>query len=373
MATPDHNTLLDQLQSNVNLVLEQSGRVFAAMAEDSSKPPTAQINKLKQIVPKAHGDFNDALDSLEEKLVGHRFIQFAQWVMRRDLALWRERAGLPEQSTTEQQPVQSPVPPPQPVSTSMQDTSTPAPTTPHVETATASSEDVAMEDAQPEQQPSTGEQPKMDVDMADDTIAIKTGTPLATSEPAVETQASQDLTTQTSAKSTSPNAKKPEPALQVDTAPDTTKSTKPSEDDKAPDTAKECVKNDLDSLFDGGDVTNDPNNEFNFDEATNGDLDFGDFTNFGTDNGDNDNISSLLPGLEDYANTQTNNSSGAELDLNSFFNTDAGDANNTSNDKINNDNQHDTTFEDLMNLNFDGPGMDDADNTADLDFDSLFN
>lgn len=44
------------------------------MAEDSSKPPTAQINKLKQVVPKAYEDFNDALDSLEEKLVSQRFM-----------------------------------------------------------------------------------------------------------------------------------------------------------------------------------------------------------------------------------------------------------------------------------------------------------
>jgi hypothetical protein len=157
--------------------------------------------------------------------------------------------------------------------------------------------------------------------------------------------------------------------------PDVPAKEKPTEE-KAPTVAKDTNNNpaDLDSLFSGTGSGGD--NPFDFgDQNTSGNIDFGDFgAGFGT--GDNDSISSLLPGLEDYANTQSNNS-GAELDLNTFFNTGTDNNQNpapTNNQAPAEQQQRDTTFDDLMDLaNFDGAGMDDGNNNTDLDFDSLFN
>lgn len=85
MANPDCSGLLDQLQSQINLVvctvdllalrrtdvcqLEQAGRVFAAVDTTGKRIPTAQVNKLKQIIPRAQNNFHDALDLLEDELV----------------------------------------------------------------------------------------------------------------------------------------------------------------------------------------------------------------------------------------------------------------------------------------------------------------
>lgn len=245
-----------------------------------------------------------------------------------------------------------------------------------VENQPVAADDVTMEDAQSAQPSADDAQPNAD------TIEEAAETPDAKAAPVAESQGQestqpgtrdqdeiQDQPKQSDVKTT-------DSAFQLDTAANVTKSDKPSEDEKAPDTAKESINNDLDSLFGGGDAdTNtETNNDFTFDENATGDIDFGDFTNFNTDNGDNDNISSLLPGLEDYANTQSN-ASGAELDLSSFFNTNPTDQNNNAMNQQGAGEQRDTTFDDLMDLaNFDGSAMgDEANNTGDMDFESLFN
>lgn len=238
--------------------------------------------------------------------------------MRRDLALLRERQGIPTEApaTSVRQPVPdahsvNALDPQQPeAEPEMEKTTTTAPP----------DEDVTMEDSQPEQQrakaePSGGE---MEVTKTDQKTQPEASAPGMTTTSEAPTQPTAPVPTQN-------DAKPAESSLQVDTAP----SKASGEDEKVPDTAKESINNDLDSLFGGGDNTNDGGNKFSFDENATGEIDFGDFGNFNGDNADNDNISSLLPGLEDYANTQSNNTSGAELDLNSFF-TNTNEQNNVS-------------------------------------------
>lgn len=165
--------------------------------------------------------------------------------------------------------------------------------------------------------------------------------------------------------------------LQINTATaeDSKSDQKPAEE-KAPDTAT----GDLDSLF------NDPisaedaaaADAFSFDQNNSNEIDFGSFgAGFDSTGADNDNISSLLPGLEDYANTQTNAAADV-MDFSSFFNTDDN-GQNTGMDQQGSGKQRDTTFDDLMDLaNFDGMDGDDNNNNsnnhnADLDFEALFN
>lgn len=243
-----------------------------------------------------------------------------------------------------------------------------------IENQSAAMDDVTMEDSQPEEQSAKPAQSSNDIieaapvsprEMIDTKVA-----PVTSSESKEERGTQDDTRTESAA----PDAKTADTSLQVDTAASETKPDQPAEDEKVPDTANESISNDLDSLFGGGDNnTNEPSNEFTFDENATGEIDFGDFTNFNTDNGDNDNISSLLPGLEDYANTQSN-ASGAELDLSSFFNTNTTEQTNAMNQQGAGE-QRDTTFDDLMDLaNFDGSAMgDEANNTGDVDFESLFN
>ncbi|KAM3422629.1 hypothetical protein BST61_g118 [Cercospora zeina] len=357
MATARQNALLDQLQAQVNLVLEQTGRVFAAVDPNSRKPPTSQVNKLKQILPKTQAHFQDALDALGEEL------QLAQLVLRRDLALLRERQGIPTEPPATA--VQQPVPEPQSVALSNQQQPETQPEAEKVAIRGPPADDVTMEDSQPEQQLSEAMTTKVETEAmeTDQKPQPEAELPELTTKPEAPVQTITTAPPQN-------DAKPAISSLQVDTAP-----SKPSgEEQKAPHTAKESINNDVDSLFGGGDNANDGENEFSFDENATGEIDFGDFGNFNGDNGDNDNISSLLPGLEDYANTQSNNTSSAELDLNAFF-TNTNEQNNTA-PSAGGDEARDTTFDDLMDLaNFDGNMGDENNNnsTADLDFDALFN
>lgn len=238
--------------------------------------------------------------------------------MRRDLALLRERQGIPTEPPATS--VQQPVPGPHSANTLDQQQPKAEPETEKTATTAPADEDVTMEDSQPEQQRAEAEPSgaEMEVTKTDQKTQPEASAPETTTTSETPTQPTVPVAPQN-------DAKPAESSLQVDTAP-----SKPSgEDEKVPDTAKESINNDLDSLFGGGDNTNDGGNEFSFDENATGEIDFGDFGNFNGDNADNDNISSLLPGLEDYANTQTNNTSGAELDLNSFF-TNTNEQNNVS-------------------------------------------
>lgn len=83
----DHAQLLDQLQRELNRVLEQTGHVFAAAARDSRASTLAHATKLRRDLPPSIDRFHCALDALQDE------IQLAKTVMRRDLAVWREKSG----------------------------------------------------------------------------------------------------------------------------------------------------------------------------------------------------------------------------------------------------------------------------------------
>lgn len=68
MATTEY-PLLDQLQAEVNRVLEQTGRIFSASNKNPDATPTAQMTRLKNMLPESMDRFHQALDQLEDELV----------------------------------------------------------------------------------------------------------------------------------------------------------------------------------------------------------------------------------------------------------------------------------------------------------------
>ncbi|KXT15594.1 hypothetical protein AC579_9943 [Pseudocercospora musae] len=370
-ASQGHNALLDQLQTQVNLVLEQTGRVFAAVNTNPTSPPTAHVNKLKQTLPEATNRFHHALDRLQSEL------HHAQLVLRRDLAVCREKTGQQAQAVVQNQQAQ-------PTTADLKSAPSTLPAERDIATNQAPSGNPGILD-QPQDQDVTMQEPNDEkpTNIQASTNDVDMGDPASDPQPDVtEMKPAPSQAAHTMPVAEAPglaDAKQSANGLQIDTKPppaDMTGKKKAIEGEKPPDTAVGSTAGDLDSLFnDGG---NDDNasltNDFNFNTNNDGgEIDFGDFgNNFSTDNNDNDNISSLLPGLEDYANTQS--TSNAELDLNALFGT----GNDSQNNGMNNQGageQRDTTFDDLMDLaNFDGTGLDDgSNNNTDLDFDSLFN
>ena len=165
-------------------------------------------------------------------------------------------------------------------------------------------------------------------------------------------------------------------ALHIDTKPTDTaaqdSTNQNADDDKEPDTGT-FTNADMDSLF------NDPTSagagetaDFGAETGSGNDFDFGSFNaNFDANaagSNENEDLSSLLPGLQDYANTQPTS---GEPDFNALFATDGGD--NTQDSVQPATAQHDTTFDDLMDFNFDIGGGGDGDGANDnSDFDFSF-
>ena len=152
-------------------------------------------------------------------------------------------------------------------------------------------------------------------------------------------------------------------------------------EEKAPDTATFSNTGDLDSLFNdatsaggmGGDGGDEP--DFSTTADLNAEFDFNSFNDANNTN-DNDNISALLPGLQDYANDTT----GTEPDFSSFFTTDP--ANNLT-DQSQNPNtamgqqlidtaQGDSTFDDIFDMTFDMGGGNDGNQNGGTQFDFDF-
>lgn len=99
----------------------------------------------------------------------------------------------------------------------------------------------------------------------------------------------------------------------------------PVDEDQPPDTGTFSNTNDLDSLFgptsadpagDGADFSIDPDNSAEFDFETFAGANLNDNNSVA----DNDNISALLPGLQDYANTHPVSGNGGE-DFDALFDT----------------------------------------------------
>ena len=170
--------------------------------------------------------------------------------------------------------------------------------------------------------------------------------------------------------------------LELDTNSAKTASGEQSAEDKAPDTGTFSNTGDLDSLFNdtasgggmGGDNGDEP--DFSTSADLNAEFDMASFTN-GLDankSNDNDNISALLPGLQDYAN----DTAGAEPDFSSFFSAepttnppDQSQNAGTAGDEQQNDNlQHDNTFDDIFDMTFDmGGGGQSQNGGNDFNFD----
>lgn len=305
--------------------------------------------------------------------------------MRRDLAVCRERSGVKvapeiaaawqpapskEEDAAPGTKIESP-PAPQP---DVKPTESTEPVHQASNPEVPPDEDIIMEDSTQDDDEKPVPVMSFDELIAEDLPPKQPSPPLAESKPSV---IAHTLPTADSLKTQNGS-------LHLDTKPLTEEDKKDDaqDEDKAPDTA-----NDLDSLFNdpasaggaGGD-----DQDFNFDQEGANDLGFGSFGgNYDADGADNDNIGSLLPGLEDYANPQPTNN-GSNLDFNDIFGV--GDADNGMDSQ--GAGEHRDTFEDLMDLaNFDGMetgggdnnnnnsnnGSNNNTNNADFDFDSLFN
>ncbi|KAI5201712.1 hypothetical protein E4T38_05920 [Aureobasidium subglaciale] len=273
---------LDQLEAQLNLVLEHTGRLFANNARNHG-----QINnpsRLKQVIAGANNNFHDALDQLESEL------SLARAVMRRDLATYRSQRGARMQTEA---------------------TTTAVPTETDNATAINLDDDVVM-----------GESPIGDAKMS--TPGEETGlpegepngdsnSPLHLDIPGQDHQAAGhpgDENTGTysnfdfeslfndpssagpasrGSPKTLPAPSPPQPLAEVP-APDPPAL---AEDTRPPPTRTMTIPDD------------EPIKPASFNDS-NDDFDFADLTNFGptdTDMQDTDGISSLLPGLESYANS----------------------------------------------------------------------
>ena len=102
---------------------------------------------------------------------------------------------------------------------------------------------------------------------------------------------------------------------QAQAQPSTDETEQPPRDDEATDTAAFNTANDLDSLFGGPSALPGDSTNYGLDSNEPNDFDFDVFANsLGNSAVDTDNLSSLLPGLEDYANTQPNGLGDTDFD-----------------------------------------------------------
>ena len=263
--------------------------------------------------------------------------------MCRDLALCRERAGIPKpqhangieiitEATTENDVDEKPVAP----------ANEPEKAVP--------SEDVVMQDSQPDQPLETNQS------VAEDSTAKNEPNDLLKEESIPEKQLA-DPNAQTQPEAADLDQNPSDPALQIDTQThpaDSKGETTQENEDIEPDTGTFSNTNDLESLFgaptsaEAGDAP-----DFGIDPNNNTEFDFGSFgTNLDDHNNsaDNDNISALLPGLQDYANTQPSGS--GEPDFGALFSTDLPMASEDQGDGQQRDGleHRDSTFDDLFDL-----------------------
>lgn len=225
-------------------------------------------------------------------------------------------------------------------------------------------EDIPMPDIEAEDPQDTQPAPSFDELIAE---APAPDPPMQDTKPSVVAH-----TRPTAESSAGMDTKPPSHDLQIDTKAAAEGKAESKDEEKVPDTA-----NDLDSLF-GAPISAEPgeSTDFDFDQNGTTDIDFDSFgANFDANPTDNDDIASLLPGLQDYANTQDN--SGADVDLNALFGTT--DSNNGM-DQQGAGEQRDTTFDELLNMTdmadfgggMEGDGNNNNNNSEAFDFDSLF-
>ena len=266
--------------------------------------------------------------------------------MRRDLAVCRERSGLGKLSEMNGTAVAAPD-----VAKRQSDIAVTA--TLENDASSKVVEDTPMQDAQPEDdvklddastEKPAQEQQSSDTIEADDKVANESEMPASIPEVAMD------------------DTKAADSALQIDTnaqSKATTGENTQGEDDNLPDTGTFSNTNDLDSLF-GGPTSAGP--------VDGGEFDFGSFgANLGDNGADNDdNIISLLPGLQDYANNQAGDNNATDFD--NIFDFD-----NVPLDTHQNENTFDDLldFEDFTGGNDNGTDGNNA-NAGDTDFNFSF-
>lgn len=291
--------------------------------------------------------------------------QLAKTVMRRDLALWRDKTGRPSPQDV--------------VGDSTNDTEArPNPT--ELPTASAT-EEVVM----PERESAEPGVPDPALigslgqlnDRESVEVSRTEGSPKAGSKPPHAAEVVPDLPKE--------EGKPSDPASQIDTDKDQQTAQLDEitrvDDDNPPDTGTFSNNADLDSLFNddpasgsGGDAVA---NEFSLDANPTTEFDFETFTaNLDSNGTDNDNISALLPGLQDYANTHPVGS--GQPDFDALFATDVpvvGDGQGEgAGDQQGSGEQHDSTFDDLMDFtdfnagDYSGNGEDGAGNNDEFNF-----
>ncbi|KAK3066986.1 hypothetical protein LTR53_016399, partial [Teratosphaeriaceae sp. CCFEE 6253] len=318
--------------------LENIGHLFKAANKGSRSATAARAAQLKRSLPKSISSFHDALDSLEEEL------QMAKAVMRRDLAVCRQQPGQDAsdpQTTTQLDEAAAVL---SPTSTAI------APGSPviDVKPVKAEADDAVQvqdlktahsEEREEPQVESVSIKPEIEAIQPDQKDASS-----PTSKNEASALANADMDT---------GSKLSEPMLKVDTSMDiaaegatSTAAHQDSDDNKPPDTATVSEGQDLESLFNdpasaggsGAGTTTNPGTgpatgtgTGTGEESTDfaGDFEFGTFTqaldgSAGQDTMDtDDSISALLPGLQDYANTQPAGAETEEPDFNALFATDA--------------------------------------------------
>lgn len=266
--------------------------------------------------------------------------------MRRDLALCRERSVITESSLVNGDEdildlAKSEGATKQDVGSSDRSTEK-APTEAPVE-------DVAMQDAQP------------DLSFVSDKTADEATTVEKTDQSELPTEDVEldmrPVEPEIEAENALVDQQLPDTALQIDTQPhakDDNDESHEADEDRPPDTG--TYTNDMESLF-GGPTSAGPVEapEFHMDPTSNTDFDFGFGDELGDGGADNDNISALLPGLQDYANNGA--TEGGDTNFDDLFSTHLPMANIGQVDGQQASTEHrDSTFDDLMDFADFNPG-----------------
>ncbi|KAL1297728.1 hypothetical protein AAFC00_006269 [Neodothiora populina] len=299
---------LDQLEAQLSLVLEHTGRIFAGRVKSRKTHGVVDnSSRLRQVLLGADGSFHDALDMLESELA------IARAVMRRDLAVCRTALESRESDarTSKQTGGDGEVDTANPsgndqtdaqdldVSMTGDETSklSPQGQTSSAQESTglvaqSQSLDQGSGEEQTKQNDEQGQQDPMQIEIPSGEHQGDNQTDVATG-----TYSNFDFESLFNDPSAHPS---PDVVQQTPSVKEASQ-TEPTSTSSAPDQSQTASRP-------GENVVSNANADDNIDT-----IDFGDLTNFdGGDSGmqggddNNDNISSLLPGLESYANASTN-------------------------------------------------------------------
>ncbi|KAF2773011.1 hypothetical protein EJ03DRAFT_151545 [Teratosphaeria nubilosa] len=292
-----HVEQLDKAQAELDAIIAQIGRIFNSAKSSGAAAAAAQASKLKGELPGRTERYHEALDKIDDE------IQLAQWALRRDLAILREKAGQAAKPATVPMPTQDSGP--------------------------ATLKDVVQQPQEGKTEPREGEISEAkaaNIEPAPSSAAHSL--PLPAVEPSTEGLSSvkQDAAPGSVASDEKPkleDTRAPEPTLNIDTTNASSADVGGDGDEKPPDTGVMSTNADLDSLFNDGNDTasggaGGDSNDFNFDANGAEGMDFADvFGDNDTSNNDVD-LGALLPGVHDYANAGPDNGMNTDGGMNIF-------------------------------------------------------